>query len=179
MYVYVDKKALYASRLAEDVIETYEKNTGKIIKNDEDLIKVVVFYEILIEFDKLDMDCVNVYSKIIKTQDTYKIIFDEEYANELKKSGMGNWNLFLGKMLGHIMLQSNDTFEKAEEGTIFYPDEKIMQEYHLEIIKKQKEEEIKKKELLSELDKDLDVSKGLSKRKRYKVKGRRIGNEQQ
>ncbi len=193
--MYVNPNTLYANRLAEDVNKTYEENTGDKIKPGEDLTKVVEFYGILVEFEKLDMDCVNIYSKIIKTQDTYKIIFDEEYAIKLKESGMGNWNFFLGKMLGHIMLQPNDIFESAEEGTIFYPEQETMQEYYWKISKKSKEEERKKKELLSqldrldsgkvrseiikelsELDKDLADSKGLSKRKRYKIKGRKIGN---
>lgn len=190
--MYVDVQALYTQRLAEDIYETYEKETGDKIEPGDDLTKVVKFFGILIEFKKLDMDCVDVYSKIIKTQDTYKIIFDEEHANELKKRGIGYWNLLLGKMLGYIMLQKNDDFEKLKEGTVFYPDEETMQKYHWIINKKQVENEAKKKELLSKLDKidsgkerkeiiselaeideDLANSKELSKRKRYKIIGRK------
>lgn len=195
--MYVDTMALYANRLAEDINKTYEENTGDIIKPGDDLTKVVKHFGILIEFEKLNMDCVNIYSKIIKTQDTYKIIFDEVHANKLKKSGIGNWNMLLGKMLGYIMLQCVDDFDKSEEGTIFYPDEETMREYHWIISKKQKEDEKKKKELLSELDRidsgktrneiinelskidsDLVNSKGSAMRKRYKIKGRKIGNGQ-
>lgn len=194
--MYVDAMALYAQRLAEDINKTYEESTGDKIKPGEDLTKVVEFFGVLIEFENLDMDCVNIYSKIIKTQDTYKIIFDEEHANKLKKSGIGNWNMFLGKMLGHIMLQCVADFDKAEEGTIFYPDEETMREYNWIISKKQMEDAKKKKELLSELDRidsgqarreiinelakiddDLANSKSSAKRKKYKIKKRKIGRQ--
>lgn len=196
--MYPDAMVLYANRLAEEMHKMYEEGTGDKIKPGEDLTKVVEFFGILIEFEKLDMDCVNVYSKIIKNQDTYKIIFDEEYTNKLKKSGIGNWNLFLGEMLFYVMKQHKDDFEKAEEGTIFYPDEETIREYHWIISKKQIEDEKKKKELLSELDRidsgqarseiinelakidnDLANSKGSVKRKKYRIKGRKINKEQQ
>lgn len=195
--MYMNAMELYANRLAEDIHKTYEKETGDKIKPGEDLTKVVEFFGILIEFEKLNMDCVNIHSKIVKNQDTYKIIFDEEYANELKKSDIGNWNLFLGEMLFYIMKQNNDNFEKAEEGTIFYPSEETMCEYHWIISKKQAEDEKKKKELLSELDRidsgqarseiinklseidgELANSKSSVKRKKYKIKGRKISTEQ-
>lgn len=192
----LDSRVLYANKLSEDIYKLYEKETGDKINPGEDLTKVVKFLGILIEFEKLDMDCVEIYSKIIKTQDTYKIIFDKEYANKLKESGIGNWNLFLGKMLFYIMDQPNDDFEKAKDGTIFYPTEKMMWEYQYILSNSEKENKAKKEELLlklykidsgqarseitdelSKIDNDLAFLKGSPKRKRYKIIGRKIGKE--
>lgn len=186
--MYVNKQALYAQKLADDIINTYEKNTGDIIKSGSDLTKVVEFYKVNVEFQKLNMDCVDVYSIIIKDKDDYfKIIFDEDKAKDVKQSGIGSWNIFLGKMFGMLIL-NDDTYENIKEGTILYPNINKFQEYY-EI---KRNERIamgeKKKNLLSkldridsgsarreiinelsEIDEDLAVLKSLTKRKRYKV----------
>ncbi len=189
----VNAMDLYTSRLAEDVVKTYEEKTGDKILPGVDMTKVVEFYGIELEFKKLDLDCVNVFSKIIKSEDTFKIIFDKAYAEKKKASGIGNWNLFLGKMLGLIMLYYADEFEKVDDGTIFYPSKETLNECERMKEEEKRKIEKEKSQLLDELnkidsgeardeiisklalvDKDLAESKSVQKRKKYKITGRKL-----
>lgn len=94
-----------------------------------------------------DLDCINVFPKIIKNENTFKIIFDREYAEKRKASGIGNWNLFLGEMFGLIMLYYTDEFEKVDDGTVFYPSKETLNE--CQRIKEAEKRKIEKEKIKS------------------------------
>ena len=112
-----EKYGLYGERVADSLREMYEKETGDKLDMKDDYTKVLEYCDI-----KVILENIPVENAIIKLNDKYAVIFNEEVATNLRKNAIGIWNVKLIANLGRIIF-NNESWNQQETGTVLYPQE--------------------------------------------------------
>ena len=110
-----ERYGLYGERVADKLREKYEKDTGDRLDDKDDFTKVVEYCGCRVMLEDIPVE-----DAIIKLDDGYAIIFNEEVATNLKLKGIGHWNIQLTADLGRILF-NNEAWSQQETGTVLYP----------------------------------------------------------